>query len=56
LNIYFATWMEDNQGVTLTNIEANKRLLSYFFLREIKSDFLKKYVELGKVETIKEKK
>ncbi len=47
MKIYLATWLEDNQGVTMTNIGVNKRLLSYFFLKETSRNFTKKYVRTG---------
>ena len=52
LHIYFATWLEDNQGVTLTALEAEKRLMSYYFIavRSGGPQFsLEDYVETGLV-------
>jgi hypothetical protein len=48
MKIYLATWMEDNQGRTLTRAGNKKRLLSYFFLRQAKLISIKEYVINGK--------
>ncbi|MDD5053491.1 MAG: hypothetical protein PHO27_12220 [Sulfuricurvum sp.] len=45
--IYLATWLEDNQGVTLTKTGAFTRLISYFFLKKQNSDIVQEYVETG---------
>ena len=49
MKIYFATWLEDNQGVSLTKQNAKHRLMSYYFLRTVKnnSNYVKRYVETG---------
>lgn len=49
MKIFLATWLEDNQGLTLDKINAKNRLLSYFFLKETSLNFLKKYVTYGKI-------
>ena len=42
MKIYLATWLEDNQGRTLTRMSAERRLLSYYwFLDYTKGDGLK---------------
>lgn len=56
MKIYLATWLEDNQGVTLTEAGYEHRLLSYFFIdnpkerlsgeRKINFD-LRTYVKTG---------
>ncbi len=56
MKIYLATWLEDNQGKTLTKVDYSNRLLSYFFLKEAKDNFLKLYVKFGKVNIKKENK
>lgn len=50
MNIYLATWLEDNQGKTLTKAGSDKRLLSYYFLRETPKGFLEKYINQGNPE------
>lgn len=54
MKIYLATWMEDNQGKTLTKVGYHNRLMSYYFLRNAKSNFLPLYTKFGKVKTKKE--
>jgi hypothetical protein len=49
MKIYLATWTEDNQGETLTKAGAKDRLMSYYFLKDVRKGFLKEYVETGKV-------
>ena len=49
MKIFLATWLEDNQGLTLSKANAKNRLLSYFFLKETSINFLKKYVIHGKI-------
>jgi hypothetical protein len=46
MRVYLATWLEDNQGVTLTKAGATNRLLSFFFLLQREID-LEGYVENG---------
>lgn len=46
MKIYFATWVEKNQGISLTKLQAFKRLLSYYFLSDGKND-LKHYSDNG---------
>lgn len=43
--IYLATWMEDNQGITLTKVGNTQRLMSYFFLKDI--NILQDYIRDG---------
>lgn len=50
MRIFLATWLEDNQGVSLTNQNVKNRLMSFFFLRQMKGDtkqFIKRYVTTG---------
>ena len=53
MKIFLATWLEDNQGLTLTKAKGMRRLLSYHFIRtdpKGASGFdLKCYVESGKL-------
>jgi len=44
MNIYLATWLEDNQGKTLTRVDCENRLLSYFFIKQNDKFDLKGYV------------
>ena len=45
--IYLATWLEDNQGQTLTKMKCKHRLLSYYFVKDGPKDFLDEYAETG---------
>jgi len=45
--IYLATWMEDNQGITLTKAGAKDRLMSYYFLKDVSDETFKQYIETG---------
>ena len=56
MKIYLATWLEDNQAKTLTKANYKERLLSYFFVKEGKPNFLPLYVKFGIVKTKKETK
>jgi len=47
MKIYLATWLEDNQGTTLTKVGAKNRLMSFFFLKDTKRNFLKRYIRTG---------
>lgn len=47
MKIYLATWLEDNQGKTLTEEGNTQRLMSFYFLKEAPVDFLDKYVQTG---------
>ncbi len=47
MRIYLATWLEDNQGTTLTDVGSDKRLLSYYFVKEAPPDFIDRYAEKG---------
>jgi len=49
VRIFLATWLEENQGVSLTKQNAKHRLMSYYFLRTLKNDpnYIKRYVETG---------
>lgn len=47
MKIYLATWLEDNQGKTLTKIDYKNRLLSYFFIQQDKNFDLREYVIKG---------
>jgi len=55
MKIYLATWLEDNQGKSLTKIGSVNRLMSFFFLKENPKNFLKQYVRVGQIYTRKEK-
>lgn len=48
MKIYLATWLEDNQGLTLTEQGSNRRLLSYYFLKDAPADFMEKYSQTGR--------
>jgi len=50
MKIYLATWLEDNQGKTLTKAQNKNRLMSYFFISQGKFD-IEKYVESGKLKS-----
>ncbi len=47
MKIFLATWLEDNQGQTLTKTGCNNRLLSYYFLKDAPKGFLDKYSKTG---------
>lgn len=47
MKIFLATWLEDNQGKTLTKIDYRNRLLSYFFISQNNQFDLKTYVRKG---------
>lgn len=50
MRIYFATWLaEKSQGEALTKVNAPRRLLSYFFIREqkVSQTGMKKYSRTG---------
>lgn len=49
MKIYLATWLEPNQGQTLTKIGYKNRLMSYFFLKDGSINTVKKYVKTGTV-------
>ncbi len=52
MKIVLATWLEDNQGNSLSKGKSKNRLLSYFFLREQKKEkFLPEYALRGVVNT-----
>ena len=55
--LYFATWLEDGQGERLTIADADHRLLSYFFLRDVENDkeFHVKYIGEGVIPVLKKK-
>jgi len=47
MKIYLATWLlEPSQGLSLTNVNARNRLISYFHTQQ-KEKFLKNYVITG---------
>jgi len=50
MHIYLATWLEDNQAITLTKLGYQRRLMSYYFLKVEEKEFTKNYVSNGKVE------
>lgn len=43
MKIYFATWTEDNQRVSLNARGARRRLLSYYFLLDAGKNYLRRY-------------
>jgi len=46
--IYHSTWLEKNQGVTLTAMKHERRLISYWFLKDIQDiDELEEYIKTG---------
>jgi len=48
MRIYLATWLEDNQGKTLTKVDYKNRLLSFFFIQNATYQFdLETYVREG---------
>jgi hypothetical protein len=49
MRIFLATWLEDNQGLSLQKKGARNRLMSYYFLREAKKDILPQYVMKGQL-------
>lgn len=57
MKIHLATWLEENQGETLTKAGAENRLMSYFFIKDYagKRFDLKEYVKKGKIKPRKEK-
>jgi len=55
MKIYLATWLEQNQGVTLTKANYINRLMSYFFISQGKFD-AKEYHETGIIKKEESKK
>jgi len=49
MRVFLSTWTEDNQGRTMTKTGYRNRLLSYFFLKDVKKDFASMYVTNGLV-------
>lgn len=47
MKIYLATWIEENQGVSLSKQGARQRLMSYFFIRDMARSYLTKYIKNG---------
>ena len=47
MRVFLSTWTEDNQGRTMTKTGYRNRLLSYFFLKDVKKDFAAAYVTDG---------
>lgn len=48
MKIYLATWLlEKSQGIALSRVRAQKRLLSYYHTLEKKDEFVK-YIKSGK--------
>lgn len=52
--IYLATWLEDNQGKSLTKVGAKDRLMSYYFMRELHHSGIVTYLITGVLPTKKE--
>jgi len=44
-----ATWLESNQAKSLSKMKAEKRLLSYFFIKDASDNFVSKYVKYGRI-------
>jgi len=55
MKIHLATWLEHNQGVTLTKANCINRLMSYFFISQGKFD-AKEYHETGIIKKEESKK
>jgi len=55
MRIFLATWTEDNQGETLTKVDYQNRLMSYYFLKETKPEFLPEYVKTGRINARKDR-
>ena len=49
MKIYLATWVNDPDGITLTNKDARRRLTSFHFIKEHKlsGNLLKEWVQTG---------
>lgn len=43
MKAYLATWNEDNQGEALNKVGCSSRLMSFFFFKSSKGDFLERY-------------
>ena len=54
MNIYLATWLEDNQAESLSKIGANNRLLSYYFIKGVDKGFMYTYSTFGIIRGRKE--
>lgn len=51
IKIYFATWLEVNQGHTLNKAGADRRLMSFYFIAPANNpDYVKEYVKKGVVD------
>lgn len=49
MKIYLATWLlEKSQGDSLTKIEANKRLISFYHSKGKEKEGFKRYAKTGK--------
>ena len=55
MKIHLATWLEDNQGVTLTKANYINRLMSYFFISQGKFN-IREYVKIGLIKKKEKKK
>ena len=49
MKIFKATWLEDNQGDSLTKVGAKCRLMSFFFLSQFDSKIIRDYDQEGRV-------
>ncbi len=48
MKLFHSTWLEKNQGVTLTAMGHRRRLISYWFLKDIKDlHELETYIQTG---------
>ena len=58
MKIHLATWLEENQGATLTKVGAENRLMSYFFIKDFasKNFDIRKYVGEGKLNNRKKRR
>jgi len=49
MKIYLATWLEDNQGESLTERGACRRLVSYWFVKDLPEEDFRRYAETGRL-------
>ena len=49
MKVYLATWVEDNQGESLTDEGADKRLLSYWFVKDLPGNDFRRYAGAGRL-------
>lgn len=56
MKMYFATWLEDGQGVALTKAKGRNRLLSYWFISQSAKFDIVQYQKTGLIEAKNEKR